>query len=428
MGVAASSAAHNDPVVRHIDFSNQPNVRAPLGALPVNNQPVPGRAATKMESVRHRQPPFASPDRPPPPTPEVTATARKDEGIRRAALDQLCGDAVHKAVASHLAVAASSADLSISQLKNLQKHAQEIAQSSTVELQAAVSELREVHQRQLHRARRHREAPRCCSVVNECKEGDEPAMEEVQEPRVSDHVHDPIREDEEVANAPPPATPAFTDDLKENVPTPATSQPDSTQAAKPPLRAPAPLGPPRATPEAPTPGCNVSAVVRGIDNASAFDGPEFVRAYLSVRREQLAEQRVAAEEMGAQFEELLARQRELRDGILDGSVCSGSVGTVGSRSSRRSVVRFSDAELKSDVVPMRLPLTPEELCAVEEDAGAIAAARAIEAIANAVAPEECPEALRHRVCELMSQLEDERKHTKRMLCAQVVCPHCEAFV
>ena len=131
--------------------------------------------------------------------------------------------------------------------------------------------------------------------------------------------------------------------------------------------------------------------------------------------------------MSAQFEELLARQRELRDGILDGSVSSGSVGTIGSRNSRRSV-RFSDAELKSEVVPMRLPLTPEEMSAVEEDASAIAAARAIEAIANAVAPEEDSATLRHRVCELMTQLDDERKHTRRMLNAQVVCPHCEAFV
>ena len=127
----SSSSASADPVVRHLDFSVPQAQRTPLGALPANRPGNVALAFPKPPTHKPRPPPasFASPARPPPATPEATATAIKDEGVRRAALAQLRGDAVQKAVASQLAIAAGSSQLNLKQLKSLQTHAQAIAEA-----------------------------------------------------------------------------------------------------------------------------------------------------------------------------------------------------------------------------------------------------------------------------------------------------------
>ena len=195
------------------------------------------------------------------------------------------------------------------------------------------------------------------------------------------------------------------------MPEEATASPGPHDVAAPPLQAPANLPPPRTTPT-PTP-VNVAATVRGVETAAAFSGPEYVRAYLSARKEQLREQKQAAVAMREQYDNLAARQRELRRGLgEDEGEWSGGLGhsTAGhvTGGSRRSV-RFSDAV---EPLPLRLPMTPEEVGELEESRNAAAEA----------------DALRHQVSELAAQLERERAHTKRMLRAQVVCPHCEECV
>ena len=73
MGVSSSRENH-DPVVKQLDFSKTEAAgRTPLGALPANANPrlVPASPARKEKPAV-------------PPTPEVTASARKDEGLRKA--------------------------------------------------------------------------------------------------------------------------------------------------------------------------------------------------------------------------------------------------------------------------------------------------------------------------------------------------------
>ena len=136
--------------------------------------------------------------------------------------------------------------------------------------------------------------------------------------------------------------------------------------------------------------------------------------------------------MREQFEQLEMRQRELRAGVADASAMrksgglrsNDSVRSSGSHGSRRSV-RFSDAkghspDLREVAKILRLPMTPEELHDAE-----VEAARAKEA---ATTEASMAEALQRQVAELKQQLERERAHSRRMMHAQVMCPHCEEFL
>lgn len=279
MGASSSSAA-DDPVVRALDFSQAkrtPAKRTPLGELPPNRTPSN-----------------------PTPSPSVTATARKDESCRRAAFKQICGEVVEKAVATELAVAAADPLLNLAQLKSLQSHAQAIAMASTTELRAVADELRACHQRQLDRARRPR-ATVSDHQLGRIESGElqaqpAPFVVQVHPPAARVNESAPL-DHSQGAGAPPPATPRA-DEARHNTTTPATSQlsASSQPASAPPqpqlpangsqLEAPAPLPPPRSTPPPPTPAINVAAMVRGLDEGSGFEGPEFVKAYLSVRKEQ----------------------------------------------------------------------------------------------------------------------------------------------
>lgn len=342
MGVGYSRAAEvQDPVVRHLDFDQ--TGRTPLGALSVNQQAaVPGRivhSSKKTVQLAFPDPPSrklpATPaSRKPPATPEMSETARKDDGLRKKALAQLRGEAVQQAVASQLAVAASQSNLSIVQLKSLQAHAQAIAAASTAELQSAASEVESVHQRALERARRIKAGHlanlaraesgggRVRAALGPSTDGPSldsmlgsgtPCIKQVQVCQHSGRLDEsPLAANGvEVATVhmtdaaqPPTTTEESNEPARAAVTTPATSQngtgctTDARDAT--PLHAPANLPPPRSTPNPNTParsGVNVAAAAHALNTAGAFEGPEYVMAYLTVRREQLREQKVAVRAM-----------------------------------------------------------------------------------------------------------------------------------
>ena len=496
MGVSSSRENH-DPVVKQLDFSKTEAAgRTPLGALPANARLVPASPARKEKPAV-------------PPTPEVTASARKDESLRKAHIATLRGGAVQTAVACQLAHVAGSEKFNMKQLKSVQAVAQAIASSSTAELQSAAEELNAVHQRQLNRARRARgerqqpieeeKAERvdaCCGQTPRAAHRDEVEEEEV--------VEEEVMGDAEV-----PATPIVHEDA---TCTPATSQPSGGAAAPlcpntemndaarilcgvvvasplPPsssskLVAPANLPPPRSTPSAMnTPkarGVNVKATIKGLDQSGGnFDGPGFVKGYLTMRREQLAEQKAAAAEMHAQLAALEARQIEQSSkavatwsgGSLPG--CSAlAMMSGGEQAAMQSVRKVSFEGTKADeeggahpIKGLRLPLTPEELTRKEEEeeakdeeavqvpakpcpssrpsgiprpkpkhtAAKEAAVSEEEALRSALlsSPTKGGEAeemalLKKQLAQLQKQLEHEKTHTRRMLHAKVICHNCDS--
>ena len=187
---------------------------------------------------------------------------------------------------------------------------------------------------------------------------------------------------------------------------------------------------------------NVAATARALEAAGTFEGPEYVRAYLTARKVQLKEQRAAAAEMRANFDELAARQAELRDGVLESELtiaplsCHAGSRSHGLLSSRRSVRFCVDDAEGGGLQPLRLPLTPEELGAVENGhtADATSAPDATQTVEAERASEERSSggedttALHRQLAELQQLLEHERTRTRRMVNAQVICPHCEECV
>ena len=251
MGVGYSVAyvdqAAHDPVVKTLNFSpHVKRTRTPLGPI-AENEANPEHASVFVFGDQM------------PPTPAITETARKDERLRREALAQLRGDAVQKAVASQLAEAAASSELNLTQLKRLQAHAQAIASASTAELQSAVAELDDVHERQLERARRRymranfRRAE--SGSYDQSEEEDTYATTDddarstatsiggliaVQVKQLSGAVDesppppghaaaatDHVADGADGATAAAPQTPSGAHDAAAHAPTPATSQPDS---------------------------------------------------------------------------------------------------------------------------------------------------------------------------------------------------------
>ena len=273
MGLSASRP--KDDVVRHIDFTDvvEPSTRPPLAPVPQNTvTPKPALLAAF---------PAPPPSRFAPKTHDLTATARKDEAARRGALAALRGQAVQTAVATTLAQAATS-DLDLDALKSLQRHVNQIAATSTAELNIAAAQLSAVHRRQLERVRRRAVASTTAAV----------------------------NPPEEAAGF--RAAHAIPSENAEDVQPDALMQ-ESLAASSSSVRAPMPLSRPRSTPGASsTPiassvsssSCSSSAGSSGGCPSTFDEGPEGVRAYLSARKEQLREQREAARRMREQIEQV----------------------------------------------------------------------------------------------------------------------------
>ena len=476
MGNFSSSPSDDYPLEpRRLDKVFEDVVHHPprrvLRAVDANKVALPGRT-TKLERLPQATllPPTPTPkqlldaccDLAEMITPGITRSALKDEASRRRALNILRGEAVQTAVAEALAKQAACTDTrgsDLKALKQLQKQAHAIAESSTLSLERAAAELSEIHTRQIRRVRA-KSQKRVTIAEPIASEQYDTAHQTAGSERLitsgdcsyGSSAHTSALDVHEVstpatgASHAPRASHSSTSGLQSNEPQSSSSR--SSLGERLSVCAPQPLQRPRSTPE-PSPRVvdgaeseSVEGGALGVPLAEHLDSPEAVLAYLAHRRAQLDEQKAAAAHAHTNTAVLEHKSSPPSEDDLSpphGELSRGespaaptTVQVAAWRAVPIVASRIKDltsaAFLSDDDSDHFSRLSTDSASSPSETSSDVDAAASWRA-ADAKEEEHAAlvGALRQQIAQLTASLEEERAAKERMLHAKVVCPHCESI-